>query len=81
MIVNKIENQGFRHSKREGLLGKGWDIQPQNKEKSFEQYLLEAFQGKLVSKNQPSTPTNGTTELSPMMQANIERIMQANRTT
>ena len=76
MIVSKITNQNFKQDKREGLLGKGWDAQPKNKEKSFEQYLLEAFQGSVVHKKSVSQASKAA-NISPLMQANISRIIKS----
>lgn len=48
MIVKKMESPVYYRRSREGLPGKGIDARPVNEEKSFDQYLIEAFQGEVV---------------------------------
>ncbi|MCB1309173.1 MAG: hypothetical protein KDK30_13365 [Leptospiraceae bacterium] len=48
MIVRKMDNPVFHRRKREGLPGRGMEDRAVNREKSFDQYLLEAFDGEVV---------------------------------
>lgn len=48
MIVKEAENPIYHRRKRESLPGRGLDARAGNHEKSFDQYLLEAFQGEVV---------------------------------
>ncbi|MBX7059527.1 MAG: hypothetical protein K1X75_15800 [Leptospirales bacterium] len=50
MVVKQMENPVFHRRKRESLPGKGVETQPGNREKSFEQYLIEAFEGEVVQR-------------------------------
>ena len=49
MIVQKMENPVFHKRKRESLAGRDFEAAVNN-EKSFEQYLIDAFQGEMVQK-------------------------------
>ncbi len=66
MIVRKIASQVFQKSKRKGLLGKGINVELGNREKGFEQYLLEAFQGEIVKKKDQFSQ-----KLSPLTRKNL----------
>lgn len=48
MIVKEMENPVYHRRKRSSLPGKGGEARAGNREKSFDQYLLEAFQGEVV---------------------------------
>lgn len=48
MIVKEIDNQVFQRTRKEGLPGKGLREKPSQQEKSFDQYLIEAFKGEVV---------------------------------
>ncbi|MBI38851.1 MAG: hypothetical protein CMF59_04570 [Leptospiraceae bacterium] len=49
MIVRKLESPLYQKKKREPLAGQGFDgPSTANSEKSFDQYLLEAFKGEVV---------------------------------
>lgn len=45
-----MENPVFHKRKRGTLVGKDFDEVAKNNEKSFEQYLLDAFEGEVVQK-------------------------------
>ena len=47
MIVRSLESPVFQRRKREPLAGKGME-RASNEQKSFEDYLLEAFDGEVV---------------------------------
>lgn len=69
MIVRKIDSQAFQKSKRQGLSGKSLYVKPENCEKGFEQYLIEAFQGELVKEDQ-----GFSAKLSPLARKNLLRL-------
>ncbi len=48
MVVKQMENPVFHRRKREGLAGRAVEPRTGNREKSFDQYLIEAFQGEVV---------------------------------
>ena len=48
MIVKKLESPIYYRKQRRSLAGKGVEQALAHKEKSFDQYLLEAFQGEVV---------------------------------
>ena len=49
MIVRKMESPLYQKKRREPLTGKGVEVpSAANSEKSFDQYLLEAFDGEVV---------------------------------
>ncbi len=48
MIVKKLESPIYYRKKRNALPGKGVDHHRSSKSKSFDQYLLEAFDGDVV---------------------------------
>lgn len=63
MIVKKMENPVYHRRRRTSLPGRGVAEQPVNHEKSFDQYLLEAFQGEVVQKgNQFSNKVSSLTK-------------------
>ena len=49
--------------------GKGLHVKPENREKGFDQYLIEAFQGELVRENKSFSP-----KLSPLARKNLLRL-------
>ena len=69
MIVRKIDSQVFQKPRRQGLPGKSLYIRPQNQEKGFDQYLIEAFQGELVKENE-----RFSAKLSPLARSNLLRL-------
>ena len=48
MIVKKLESPTYYRRQRKSLPGRGLEQPPQEREKSFDQYLLEAFSGEVV---------------------------------
>ena len=48
MIVTKMESPEYHRRRRAALPGRGVEANAVNQEKSFDQYLLEAFQGDVV---------------------------------
>ena len=48
MIVKKLESPVYYRRRREGLAGRGMEARALKPEKSFDQYLLEAFDGEVV---------------------------------
>ena len=48
MIVKQAENPIYQRRKRNSLPGKGVEDRAVNREKSFDQYLIEAFGGEVV---------------------------------
>lgn len=69
MIVKKMESPVYHKRNRDSLPGKGMEIRPGNAEKSFDQYLLEAFNGEVVRDG--SKYSNG---LSTMTKENLIRL-------
>ena len=70
MIVRKMESPVFYQKKRQPLPGKGVE-RTANEEKSFDQYLLEAFQGEVVRDG-----TRFRDTLSPMQRDNVVKLSQ-----
>ncbi len=48
MVVKKLESPLYFRRKRESLPGKGMEEKATNREKTFDQFLLEAFRGEVV---------------------------------
>ncbi len=48
MVVKQAEGAVYHRRKRESLPGKGIEVRAGNREKSFDQYLIEAFSGEVV---------------------------------
>jgi hypothetical protein len=48
MIVKQAESPIYHRRKRTSLPGKGMESGAVNREKSFDQYLIEAFDGEVV---------------------------------
>lgn len=71
MIVRKMENPVFHKRKRGSLQGKDFDEMAKNNEKSFEQYLLDAFQGEVVQKG-----NNISKDVSNLTRDNLIRLNQ-----
>ena len=72
MVVKKLENPIYYRRNRQALPGKGVEISGRNHEKTFDQYLLEAFDGEVVQ--------NGgrfSKNISPMAKDNLIRLSQA----
>ena len=67
MIVKKMEGPIYYKKNREALAGKG--VKSANKEKSFDQYLLEAFNGEMVQDGNKFSST-----LSNMTRENLIRL-------
>ncbi len=56
MIVRKLESPlYYRQQRREALPGRGYEAVAANR-KSFDQYLLEAFQGEVVQEGKRFSP-------------------------
>ena len=72
MIVRKLETPLYQKRKREPLAGQGVEnAAAANAEKSFDQYLLEAFQGEVVRKDDSFQG-----KLSDLQRDNIIRLSQ-----
>jgi hypothetical protein len=71
MIVKKLESPVFERRRRQGLPGKGVEAAPVNREKSFDQYLIEAFDGEVVKNGK-----NFSNGLSNLTRENIIRLSQ-----
>ena len=50
MIVKKLESPVYHRRPRRSLAGRGGDNDSFAESKSFDQYLIEAFQGEVVQK-------------------------------
>lgn len=68
MIVRKMESPVFQQKKRQPLPGRGAE-HVANEEKSFDQYLLEAFQGEVVKEGERFHDS-----LSPLQKENVVRL-------
>ncbi len=68
MIVKSLESPVFYRKKRNALPGKGLERVPA-KTKSFDQYLLEAFQGEVVKEGE-----NFSSNLSEIARDNLIRL-------
>jgi len=71
MIVRKLESPIFEKHSREGLPGRGVEPVAGNREKTFDQYLLEAFDGEIVKNGNSFAPG-----LSSLTRENIIRLSQ-----
>ncbi len=72
MIVRKLESPLYQKKKREPLAGQGFDHpSTANSEKSFDQYLLEAFQGEVVAED-----NRFHSKVSELQRENIIRLSQ-----
>lgn len=68
MIVKTIDSPVFYRKKRSALPAKG--MEPKSiPERSFDQYLLEAFGGEVVQKNQKISP-----QMSAISRENLIRL-------
>jgi len=69
MIVRKLESPlYYRQQRREALPGRGYETVAANR-KSFNQYLLEAFQGEVVQEGKRISP-----RVSPLQRENLIRL-------
>jgi hypothetical protein len=68
MIVTKLESPVYYKKRREALSGKGGSPRGE-REKTFEQYLLEAFNGEVVKKGESVSP-----KLSQLTRENLIRL-------
>lgn len=71
MIVKQTESSIYHRRKRDSLPGKGMDTRAVNREKSFDQYLLEAFSGEVVKEG-----NRFAQNLSPLARENLIRLSQ-----
>lgn len=71
MIVRKMENPVFHRRKRASLPGYEFAQQAVNHEKSFDQYLIDAFQGEVVQQGEQFSNS-----LSNLAQDNLIRLGQ-----
>jgi len=72
MIVRKLESPLYQKKKREPLAGQGVEVPATaNSEKSFDQYLLEAFQGEVVRED-----SKFKGQVSELQRENIIRLSQ-----
>ncbi|MCB1169428.1 MAG: hypothetical protein KDK25_03795 [Leptospiraceae bacterium] len=72
MIVRKMESPLYQKKRREPLTGKGVEVpSAANSEKSFDQYLLEAFEGEVVRQD-----SQFKADLSELQRENIIRLSQ-----
>jgi len=71
MIVKKLESPLYYRQKREGLPGRGHETPVAANRKSFDQYLLEAFQGEVVQEGK-----RFSTRVSPVQRENLIRLGQ-----
>jgi len=67
MIVKKMEGPIYYKKNRAALTGKG--ASSANNEKSFDQYLLEAFEGNVVQNGDTFSP-----KISKLTQENLIRL-------
>ena len=73
MIVSKIDGQLFQDARRRGLPGRSSPRpRPGNQERSFESYLMEAFQGEVVGRD-----GHFSAKLSPLTHDNLTRLGQS----
>ncbi len=70
MIVKQAESPIYQRRKRASLPGKGADARAVNREKSFDQYLIEAFDGEVVKEG------NRFGNVSDMTRDNLIRLSQ-----
>lgn len=56
MVVKKLESPLYYRRRRESLPGKGVEEEPKNREKTFDQYLLDAFGGEVVQEGNKISP-------------------------
>ncbi|MCE9600257.1 MAG: hypothetical protein K8S54_20025 [Spirochaetia bacterium] len=71
MIVKKLESPLYYRQKRDGLPGRGFEAPVAANRKSFDQYLLEAFQGEVVQEGKRFSP-----RVSPVQRENLIRLGQ-----
>lgn len=71
MVVKKLESPLYYRRRRDSLPGKGVEEKPKNREKTFDQYLLDAFQGEVVKKGNDVSP-----RVSSLTRDNLIRLSQ-----
>jgi hypothetical protein len=71
MIVKNLESPVFYKKKRQPMTGRGVDSPKRNDQKTFDQYLIEAFQGEVVQRGQ-----NFNRKLSDLTRDNLIRLGQ-----
>ena len=71
MIVRKMENPVFHRRKRASLPGHDFEPRAVNHEKSFDQYLIDTFQGEVVQQGNQFSQN-----LSALTQDNLIRLSQ-----
>ncbi len=70
MNIKKIKGNAYSSPERKALAGQGWEaIRTGNSEKSFDQYLLEAFQGTVIKEE-----SSFSREISPLLRKNLIRL-------
>ncbi|HMU82121.1 MAG TPA: hypothetical protein PKE49_05085 [Leptospiraceae bacterium] len=69
MIVSKLESPLYHRQKREGLPGRGYEAPVAANRKSFDQYLLEAFQGEVVQEGK-----RFSSGISPLQRENLIKL-------
>ena len=69
MIVKKMESPVYHRRRRESLPGRGVESRSLDRDKSFEQFLLEAFRGELVQEGKSFSKT-----VSPLTKENLIRL-------
>lgn len=70
MIVRKMEGPHYHKKNRTALPGKGFEGSS-NREKSFDQYMLEAFRGEMVQDGE-----RFSSKLSGLAKDNLIRLSQ-----
>jgi len=71
MIVKRLESPVYYRRKRQSLPGRGAEARNLEHNRSFEEYLLEAFQGEVVQKGKEVAK-----HLSPLTQKNLIKLSQ-----
>ena len=71
MIVKQMESPIYHRRKRESLPGKGMESGAVNREKSFDQFLLEAFDGEVVQRGE-----RFSSSVSQLQKENLIRLSQ-----
>lgn len=71
MIVRSLESPVFQKRKREPLAGKGAE-RASNEQKSFEEYLLDAFNGEVVRDG-----SRFSSKMSDLTRDNLIRLSQS----
>ncbi len=69
MHVTTVESRFYRRFSRPALAGRGREVESGNKQRSFDDYLVEAFQGEVI-KDGPRYSRS----ISPLARQNLVRL-------